>query len=109
MNCPGCSSPDSRVIDSRAHPAGTRRRRVCEGCGARFTTREVPVDLRGEWEAGRAERKQAERHARHTAPPCACGHSYMDHEHPRHRQRIALGECWDCSCRRFASSVREAA
>ena len=40
MRCPDCLHPDSRVIDSRAASDAIRRRRVCEKCGARFTTHE---------------------------------------------------------------------
>ena len=42
MNCPYCSSENTRVIDSR--PAddnnSIRRRRLCDACGKRFTTYE---------------------------------------------------------------------
>ncbi|HEY5146732.1 MAG TPA: transcriptional regulator NrdR, partial [Polyangiaceae bacterium] len=42
MRCPFCSQLDSKVIDSRVSTAGDviRRRRECEGCGRRFTSRE---------------------------------------------------------------------
>jgi transcriptional repressor NrdR len=42
MKCPFCRRPDSKVIDSRASSDGfvIRRRRECDGCGARFTTYE---------------------------------------------------------------------
>src|SRR5687768_10518125 len=42
MKCPVCACPDSRVIDSRPTEEGAalRRRRQCDGCGARFTTHE---------------------------------------------------------------------
>ena len=42
MICPQCSSADIRVIDSRTGRDGRsiRRRRQCNGCGARFTTLE---------------------------------------------------------------------
>ena len=42
MKCPFCGRPDSRVIDSRTTDEGTviRRRRLCPGCGRRFTTYE---------------------------------------------------------------------
>ena len=45
MRCPKCSSPDDKVIDSRAARDGAaiRRRRVCLGCGYRFTTYEEVV------------------------------------------------------------------
>jgi len=40
MRCPFCSSEDSQVKDSRHTEDGNaiRRRRHCNGCGARFTT-----------------------------------------------------------------------
>jgi transcriptional repressor NrdR len=40
MRCPYCNSPDSQVKDSRPdNDDGTiRRRRICEKCGAKFTT-----------------------------------------------------------------------
>ena len=43
MKCPNCSSPDSKVIDSRPTEEGNsiRRRRECPVCGRRFTTFEV--------------------------------------------------------------------
>lgn len=42
MRCPYCGHLRDRVIDSRAAEDGIaiRRRRVCEGCGKRFTTYE---------------------------------------------------------------------
>ncbi len=43
MHCPFCSTPDSRVIDSRLAAEGRqiRRRRECVSCGERFTSFEV--------------------------------------------------------------------
>ncbi|WP_448658542.1 transcriptional regulator NrdR [Sphingomonas sp. CJ99] len=40
MRCPFCANEASQVKDSRPTEDGTaiRRRRQCEGCGARFTT-----------------------------------------------------------------------
>jgi transcriptional repressor NrdR len=40
LRCPFCSHEDSQVKDSRPTDDGAaiRRRRQCEGCGARFTT-----------------------------------------------------------------------
>ena len=40
MRCPYCQSEDTQVKDSRPAEDGAaiRRRRQCEGCGARFTT-----------------------------------------------------------------------
>ena len=40
MRCPFCGNDDSQVKDSRPTEDGAaiRRRRQCEGCGARFTT-----------------------------------------------------------------------
>ncbi len=40
MECPYCGFEDSKVIDSRAAGQGIRRRRLCLGCGRRFTTYE---------------------------------------------------------------------
>src|SRR3954449_8667031 len=40
MRCPFCAHENSQVKDSRPSEDGAaiRRRRQCEGCGARFTT-----------------------------------------------------------------------
>lgn len=40
MRCPFCASEDSQVKDSRSAEDGNaiRRRRLCNSCGARFTT-----------------------------------------------------------------------
>ena len=46
MKCPFCSSPDSRVIDTRSAEGGIRRRRECQDCGRRFTTYERVAPLR---------------------------------------------------------------
>ncbi|MBH5322546.1 transcriptional regulator NrdR [Aurantiacibacter sediminis] len=56
MRCPFCAHEDSQVKDSRPTEDNTaiRRRRQCEGCGARFTTfervqlRDVTVVKSGE-------------------------------------------------------------
>lgn len=42
MNCPYCSSADTRVVNSRPSDEGIsiRRRRECTVCGRRFTTYE---------------------------------------------------------------------
>lgn len=47
MRCPFCSQMDSKVIDSRVSTVGDviRRRRECEGCGRRFTSRERVEDV----------------------------------------------------------------
>jgi transcriptional repressor NrdR len=47
MKCPFCAKLDSKVIDSRTSAAGDviRRRRECEGCGRRFTSRERVEDV----------------------------------------------------------------
>lgn len=55
MRCPFCGHDDSQVKDSRPTEDGAsiRRRRQCEGCGARFTTfervqlRELTVAKKG--------------------------------------------------------------
>jgi transcriptional repressor NrdR len=43
MHCPFCSTPDTRVVDSRLVSSGeqVRRRRECLRCGERFTTYET--------------------------------------------------------------------
>ena len=46
MQCPFCTSADSRVIDTRSAEGGIRRRRECEECGRRFTTYERVAPLR---------------------------------------------------------------
>jgi len=45
MNCPLCGQATTKVRDSRTTADGGRiaRRRVCENCGHRFSTAEVPV------------------------------------------------------------------
>lgn len=47
MKCPFCAHLDSKVIDSRVSTAGDviRRRRECEGCERRFTSRERVEDV----------------------------------------------------------------
>ena len=42
MKCPFCSKENTKVIDSRPaeENSAIRRRRLCEGCGRRFTTYE---------------------------------------------------------------------
>lgn len=42
MHCPFCGKEDNRVIDSRPVEDNNsiRRRRICDGCGRRFTTYE---------------------------------------------------------------------
>ena len=49
MLCPSCKGTENKVIDSRLTEAGLaiRRRRVCQECGRRFTTKErVEEELR---------------------------------------------------------------
>ena len=47
MRCPFCSHEESKVIDSRVSTAGDviRRRRECESCARRFTSRERVEDV----------------------------------------------------------------
>ena len=51
VNCPFCSSPESRVVDSRETDIkeAIRRRRECMACGQRFTTyekiEEIPITV----------------------------------------------------------------
>ena len=48
MRCPKCADLEDKVIDSRSARSGAviRRRRVCLGCGHRFTTYEEIVRAR---------------------------------------------------------------
>jgi transcriptional repressor NrdR len=47
VRCPFCSHAESKVIDSRVSAAGEviRRRRECEACARRFTSRERVEDV----------------------------------------------------------------
>lgn len=46
MDCPFCSSTESKVTDKRSSPEGIRRRRECLKCKKRYTTYEtVSKDL----------------------------------------------------------------
>jgi len=47
MQCPYCNDPSNRVIDSRLTREGQeiRRRRECDECGRRFSTRERVEEL----------------------------------------------------------------
>ncbi|MFN4262360.1 MAG: transcriptional regulator NrdR [Thioalkalivibrionaceae bacterium] len=59
MKCPACQSDRTRVVDSRptgANAEEIRRRRVCEGCGQRFTTYE-----RVEWSYPQVIKRSGER------------------------------------------------
>lgn len=40
MDCPFCSSKESKVTDKRGSPEGIRRRRECLKCSKRYTTYE---------------------------------------------------------------------
>lgn len=43
--CPSCKSENTMVMDSRAAPCNTiRRRRMCADCGDRFTTYEAVLN-----------------------------------------------------------------
>ena len=74
MRCPFCASDSSQVKDSRPteDSAAIRRRRQCEGCGARFTTfervqlRELTVLKSG----GRREAFDRDKLARSVALAC---------------------------------------
>lgn len=44
MKCPYCDHPKTRVIDTNHDVrGGTRRRRVCDHCGQRFSSYERPI------------------------------------------------------------------
>jgi hypothetical protein len=47
LKCIRCGCGDCRVIDARATPKqeGLRRRRMCRGCGLRFTTVELSTEM----------------------------------------------------------------
>lgn len=45
MNCPQCNHSKSVVVDSRPHDYGTRRRRACALCGARWSSYEMPTEI----------------------------------------------------------------
>lgn len=59
MRCPRCHAPDTRVLDSRPTDEGTaiRRRRECQVCGERFTTREK-VEVTPLWVIKRDGRRE---------------------------------------------------
>ena len=74
MRCPFCGHDDSQVKDSRPTEDGAaiRRRRQCEGCGARFTTFER-IQLRDVWvvkSEGRREPFDREKLARSVDIAC---------------------------------------
>lgn len=41
LKCPTCGNPESKVVDTWHVRDITKRRRECEECGKRYTTREV--------------------------------------------------------------------
>ena len=41
MNCPKCGSTDNMVKDSHRYDTYNRRRRICNDCGYKFTTKEI--------------------------------------------------------------------
>ena len=43
MKCPYCDNARTRVIDTTRTARGVRRRRVCKGCGQRFSTVERAI------------------------------------------------------------------
>jgi len=59
VRCPRCHAPDTRVLDSRPTEEGTaiRRRRECQVCGERFTTREK-VEVTPLWVIKRDGRRE---------------------------------------------------
>lgn len=44
MNCPQCDHGKSKTLETRKSKTLTRRRRQCNKCGWRFTTREISDD-----------------------------------------------------------------
>lgn len=79
MRCPFCAHEDSQVKDSRPAEDGAaiRRRRQCDGCGARFTTfervqlREVTIVKSG-GKDGEARREPFARHKLEQSIALAC-------------------------------------
>ena len=79
MRCPFCAHDDSQVKDSRPTEDNTaiRRRRQCEGCGARFTTfervqlREITV-LKNGASGGEPRREPFEREKIEQSVALAC-------------------------------------
>lgn len=55
MICPICGEK-TKVIDSRSECDCVKRRRECLGCGYRFSTEEIEVDLRRKTENEDGER-----------------------------------------------------
>ncbi len=55
MICPICEGK-TKVIDSRSECDCVKRRRECLGCGHRFSTEEIEVDLRRKTENETGER-----------------------------------------------------
>jgi len=47
MRCPFCGVDNDRVLDSRSSADGrvVRRRRQCQSCGRKFTTKEYIIDI----------------------------------------------------------------
>lgn len=74
MRCPKCKHPEDKVIDSRAARNGAliRRRRMCLGCGHRFTTYEeiIKAELRVIKRDGRHEDLDRDKLARGIGRAC---------------------------------------
>ena len=87
MRCPFCANESSQVKDSRPAEDGSaiRRRRQCEGCGARFTTferiqlREVTV-LKSNGPGEDARREPFDRAKLEHAVRLACRKRAISHE-----------------------------
>ncbi len=82
MRCPFCANEDSQVKDSRPTEDNTaiRRRRQCEGCGARFTTFER-VQLRDVTVVKSGDRRESfDRSKIETSVSLACRKREIDQE-----------------------------
>lgn len=44
MTCPKCGE-NTKVVDSRVEEDSVWRRRECQGCGYRFNTTEIDMDM----------------------------------------------------------------
>ncbi|MBR6021778.1 MAG: transcriptional repressor NrdR [Kiritimatiellae bacterium] len=95
MRCPKCGGADVRVIDSRESRAGdeVRRRRICGGCGCRFTTRERAEASAAAWRVkkrdGREEAFDERKLARSMA--AAAGKAWRGPEGAARLEALAAG------------------
>jgi transcriptional repressor NrdR len=84
MQCPSCSSTDSKVTDSRDVGDAIRRRRECAVCGTRFTTFERVDKLRcprcGADDSKVSAWRELEHGLRRNRECSRCGHRFTSTE-----------------------------